>query len=43
MHYLQMKYEQLAVRFKSSDMAEKFKEVFEKCQQDLGNEQKGSL
>ena len=30
-----MKYEQLAVKFKSGDVAEKFKDIFEKCQKDI--------
>ena len=38
---LKMKFEHLAVRFKSADVAEKFKEAFEQCQQDGAEEPAG--
>ena len=36
-----MKYEQLAVKFKSGDVAEKFKDIFEKCQKDIREQPTG--
>ena len=36
-----MKFEQLAVKFKSGEVAENFREVFEKCQKDLREKPSG--